>query len=67
MERNRPNTKIANGKVLTHTGSNTIFYSVIWIAPERGFAAFAMCNYGGEEGFNKCDEAIGYLVKKHLK
>ena len=57
----------AKGKALTHTGTNTMFYSVIWIAPERDFAAVAMCNIGGKEGFAKCDEAVGYLVVKHLK
>ena len=56
----------AGGRALTHAGSNTMFYAVIWVAPERGFAAVAMCNYGGEEGFQKCDEAIGHLIKKHL-
>ena len=61
------NRKWARGKALTHAGSNTMFYAVIWIAPERDFAAVAMCNYGEKEGFSKCDEAIGYLIKKHLK
>jgi hypothetical protein len=56
----------AGGKAWTHTGSNTLFYSVIWIAPGRKFAAVALCNYGGEEGFAKCDEAIAFLIKKHL-
>ena len=55
------------GKALSHSGSNTMFYAVIWIAPERDFAAIAICNYGGNEGFQKCDELIGYLIKKHLK
>jgi len=57
----------AKGRALTHAGSNTMFYAVIWIAPERDFAAVAMCNYGDKEGFAKCDEAIGYLIKRHLK
>jgi CubicO group peptidase (beta-lactamase class C family) len=57
----------AKGRALTHAGSNTMFYAVIWIAPEREFAAVAMCNYGDQEGFTKCDEVIGYLIKRHLK
>jgi CubicO group peptidase (beta-lactamase class C family) len=56
----------AGGKALTHAGSNTMFYAVIWIAPRKNFAAVAMCNYGGKEGFEKCDEAIALLIKKHL-
>lgn len=58
--------KWAKGAALTHTGSNTMFYSVIWIAPKRNFAAVAMCNFGGQKGFTKCDEAIAYLIEKHL-
>lgn len=61
------NRNWAKGKALTHSGSNTMFYAVIWIAPERDFAALAMCNYGDKEGFTKCDEAISYLIERHLK
>ena len=57
----------AGGQAITHSGSNTMFYAVIWIAPSRDFAALAMCNYGDREGFEKCDEAIGHLVKEHLR
>lgn len=56
----------AKGKALTHAGSNTMFYALIWIAPERDFAAVAMCNYGEEGGFRKCNEVIGQLIEKHL-
>ncbi|MDF3057591.1 MAG: penicillin-binding protein beta-lactamase class [Rariglobus sp.] len=58
--------KWAEGKAFMHTGSNTLFYAVIWIAPGRKFAAVALCNYGGPEGFEECDEAIAFLIKKHL-
>ncbi len=57
----------AAGRALTHAGSNTMFYTVIWIAPKRRFAAVAMCNYGGKEGFLKCDQMIAHLISRHLK
>ena len=57
----------AGGTALTHTGSNTMFYAVIWLAPERDFVAVAMCNLGGRKGFERCDKAIGLLVSKYLK
>lgn len=57
----------ARGKALSHAGSNTMFFAVIWIAPERDFAAVAMCNYAEKEGARKCDEAISHLIEKHLK
>jgi len=57
----------AGGTALTHAGSNTMFYAVIWLAPERNFAAVAMCNLGGQEGFSKCDEAVAYLIGEYLE
>lgn len=56
----------AGGRALTHAGSNTTFYTVIWIAPKKRFAAVAMCNYGGKEGFLKCDQVVAHLISKHL-
>tara|TARA_R100000027_G_scaffold53229_1_gene42029 strand:- start:4434 stop:5471 length:1038 start_codon:yes stop_codon:yes gene_type:complete len=56
----------AHGTALTHSGSNTMFFSTIWIAPERDFAAVSMCNLGGRKGLKKCDQAIHYLINKHL-
>ena len=57
----------AGGRALTHAGSNKSFFAVIWLAPEKHFGAVAMCNYGGEEGFEKCDEAISILIEKHME
>lgn len=54
------------GTVLTHTGTNTMFYAVVWLAPHRDFAALALCNLGGKEGFRVCDETIALLIDKHL-
>ena len=57
----------AGGTAYTHTGSNTMFYSVIWIAPNREFAAVAVCNQGGDEAFKKCDAAIAMMIAKYLQ
>lgn len=56
----------AGGKALNHAGSNTMFYSVIWVAPERDFAAVALSNTGEDEGFALCDQAIAQLIEKYL-
>ena len=56
----------AGGTALTHTGCNTMFYSVMWLAPKRDFAAVAACNLGTQNGFKKCDEAAAYLIRKYL-
>lgn len=54
----------AGGTALTHNGTNTMFFAVIWLAPSRGFAAVAACNLGGDEGAKACDDAIRLLVDK---
>jgi CubicO group peptidase (beta-lactamase class C family) len=39
----------ARGIVLTHSGSNTVNYAVIWIAPKRGIAAIVATNIGVDD------------------
>ncbi len=56
----------AKGSVLQHSGSNTTFYAVIWIAPERDFAAVAMTNYAGPQAQITCDQAIARAVQDYL-
>ncbi|MDF1798520.1 MAG: serine hydrolase [Planctomycetota bacterium] len=56
----------AGGTALTHAGSNTMFYTVIWLAPERGFAAVAMTNMAGAEASAVCDAAVGTLIEDFL-
>lgn len=57
----------AGGTALTHTGSNTTFYSVIWLAPAKKFAVVALCNTGEKKGFEACDQAIGLMIRKYLE
>jgi hypothetical protein len=52
------------GRVLTHAGSNTLWYCVVWIAPEIDFAALAACNMGGDEAAKATDEAVALLVRQ---
>jgi CubicO group peptidase (beta-lactamase class C family) len=54
------------GRVLTHTGSNTMWYCVTWIAPKEDFAVLVACNQGGERAAKACDEAAGALIQDHL-
>lgn len=55
----------AGGTALTHTGTNTMFFAVAWLAPERNFAAVAACNSG--EGAEACDRAVAMLIRKFLE
>jgi CubicO group peptidase (beta-lactamase class C family) len=56
----------AGGKALTHTGTNTMFTCVIWMAPEHGFAAIVATNIGHEIASKPCDETIAALIGKYL-
>lgn len=55
----------AGGKVLTHAGSNTMFFTVIWIAPEKDFACVVATNVADRDNVvaGACDEIVGELIK----
>jgi CubicO group peptidase (beta-lactamase class C family) len=62
----RPWAKGPGGKgaVLTHAGSNTMWYCVAWLAPEKDFAVLVACNQGGNKAANACDELVGALIRE---
>lgn len=49
-------------RVLTHAGSNTMWFCVVWIAPDRDFAILAATNQGGDAGTKATDAAAALLV-----
>jgi CubicO group peptidase (beta-lactamase class C family) len=51
------------GTVLTHAGSNTMNYAVVWISPKRNFAVLIATNQGGPAAAKACDEAAGALIR----
>lgn len=55
----------ADGVALHHAGSNTTFFSVMWVAPERGLAIVAAANLGGDAGWQACDAAVGMLLREY--
>jgi CubicO group peptidase (beta-lactamase class C family) len=55
------------GRVLWHNGSNTMWYAVTWLAPERGFAVLVATNQGGPKAQEACDEAASSLIQDHVK
>jgi len=54
------------GLVLTHAGSNTMFYAVIWIAPNKDFAAVVCTNAGGPIAEKATDTAAATLIGEYL-
>lgn len=63
----------AKGRVLTHSGSNTNNFTVMWLAPERGIAAAIATNVGADQNNSLArvskiaDEGIGILLTELLK
>ncbi len=55
------------GNLLVHSGSNNLWFCVVWIAPEKNFAAMACCNQGGARGEKACDDAVGGLIQLLLE
>lgn len=56
-----------NGDVLTHNGTNTFWFAVTWLAPDKDFAVLIACNKGGEEASKACDEAAAAMIKRHAE
>jgi CubicO group peptidase (beta-lactamase class C family) len=56
-----------SGLVLTHNGSNTLWFCVTWLAPERGFAVLVTSNVGGDEAQQGTDEAAFAVIQDWLK
>jgi CubicO group peptidase (beta-lactamase class C family) len=55
------------GTVLTHAGSNTMWFCVVWMAPEKGFAVLAATNCGTKSAPLACDAAAWALIQHHLE
>ena len=54
----------AGGTALTHSGSNTMWYVVIWLAPAKDFGVIVGTNTGASEAFKGCDEVAGTLIRE---
>ncbi|MBK7404844.1 MAG: beta-lactamase family protein [Phycisphaerales bacterium] len=53
------------GHVITHNGSNTMWFCVVWAAPEKGFAVLVATNCAGDEAAKATDEAAGALIRAY--
>ncbi|HWX20005.1 MAG TPA: serine hydrolase domain-containing protein [Candidatus Binatia bacterium] len=56
----------AGGRALMHNGSNTMWYVVMWLAPEKDFAVIAATNTGATKGPSGCDDAASAMIGKWL-
>lgn len=60
------NRSWANGRALMHNGSNTMFYVVVWMAPDKNCAVIVASNIGVDEAFEGCDDAAGKLITQYF-
>jgi CubicO group peptidase (beta-lactamase class C family) len=52
----------APGPILTHTGSNTMWFCVAWLAPEVDFAVLVTCNQG--DASRACDDVAAACIRR---
>ncbi|MSU33683.1 MAG: class A beta-lactamase-related serine hydrolase [Pedosphaera sp.] len=55
------------GRVLHHAGSNTQWYSVIWLAPARDFAVVAVCNLADAHEVNAGNKATDQIASRMIQ
>lgn len=54
------------GRVLSHSGSNTTWYCVAWVAPGRDFCLLGATNSGAPAAAAACDEAVSACLDPRL-
>lgn len=54
----------AGGPALTHAGSNTMWYAVIWLAPAKDFGVVVACNQANPKA---CNDAVLALIADHFQ
>jgi CubicO group peptidase (beta-lactamase class C family) len=55
------------GTVLTHSGSNTLFFATVWIAPEKDLVMLAATNAGDDAAAKAVDSAFAPMVEAYAK
>ncbi len=53
----------AGGVALSHAGSNTMWYCVVWAAPQKNFAVLIATNCAGDPAPKACDEVAGAVIR----
>ena len=52
----------APGPIVTHNGSNTMWFCVAWLAPEAKFGVLVTCNHG--DGAAACDAVAAACIQR---
>jgi CubicO group peptidase (beta-lactamase class C family) len=56
----------AGGTAYTHSGSNTMNYCTVWLAPKKDFAVLVATNTAIPDAGQACDDACAYLIGTYL-
>jgi hypothetical protein len=56
----------AHGNALMHNGSNTMWYVVMWLAPERNCSVVVATNVAGPDAEQGCDEVAAAMIHQWL-
>jgi CubicO group peptidase (beta-lactamase class C family) len=56
----------ANGLAYTHSGSNTQWYTLVWLAPNRDWGVVVVTNIGGNPAATAASEAVTALITKYF-
>ena len=51
------------GRVLTHSGSNTMWFCTAWLAPDARFCVLVTCNQG--DASKACDAVAGACIRRY--
>jgi CubicO group peptidase (beta-lactamase class C family) len=57
----------AGGNALMHNDSNTMWYIVMWLAPEKNSGVIAATNMAGANAEKACDDAATVMIQKWLE
>lgn len=58
--------KWAGGNALMHNGSNTLWYLVMWLAPQKDFSVIVATNIRKPDTPKACDDIAAAMIKKWL-
>jgi CubicO group peptidase (beta-lactamase class C family) len=53
----------AGGPALTHAGSNSLWFAVVWLAPAKDLAVLVVCNQANDKA---CNDAVLALIADHF-
>jgi CubicO group peptidase (beta-lactamase class C family) len=56
----------AKGRILTHTGSNTTWTAMVFLAPRIGQGILAVTNAASPKAAEGCDQILQWILRNHM-